>query len=254
MTHEEHMRAVRLGEIGSVHSWELVTAVDGPGTRMTSFLSGCPLRCLYCHNPDTFKAREGTAVRADDLLAKIRSYRTVFKVSGGGVTFSGGEPLMQPMFLARLLRGCKAMDIHTAIDTSGFLGANLKDEMMADVDLVLLDIKSGIPETYERTTGRKLEPTLKFARRLSDAGKKIWIRFVLVPGLTDAPENIDAVAKFVATLDTVERVEVLPFHQMARDKWDNLGLEYQLNDVEPPSKEAAEAAREIFRSYGLLTF
>ncbi|MDR6939184.1 pyruvate formate-lyase-activating protein [Arcanobacterium hippocoleae] len=250
----EHLKAVRAGEVGSIHSWELVTAVDGPGTRMTTFFSGCPLRCVYCHNPDTLQMRDGTAVTAEALLKKIKRYRAVFRTSGGGVTFSGGEPLFQPAFLAHLLRECKKLGIHTAIDTSGFLGAALTDEMMENLDLVLLDVKSGISETYKRTTDRELEPTLRFGKRLSDAGKPIWVRFVLVPGWTDAPENVEAVADIVAKWKSVERVEVLPFHQMARDKWDNLGLEYQLEAVEPPSKEATEQVREVFRARGLLTF
>lgn len=255
MSHHEHVQAVREGLVGSVHSWELVTAVDGPGTRMTTFLAGCPLRCLYCHNPDTMQMREGTPVHADDLLAKIKRYVPVFTASKGGVTFSGGEPLMQPAFLARLLRGCKEMGIHTAVDTSGFLGAALTDEMMRDVDLVLLDVKSGIPETYARVTGRQLEPTLRFGDRLTAAGKKMWIRFVLVPGLTDSLENVNAVADVVQRWAlSVERVEVLPFHQMARDKWDQLGMEYQLSNVQPPSKEDTEAVREIFRQRGLTVF
>ncbi|MDP9806858.1 pyruvate formate lyase activating enzyme [Trueperella bonasi] len=254
MDHSEHIHAVRAGEVGSVHSWELVTAVDGPGTRMTVFLAGCPLRCLYCHNPDTLRLRDGTRVMADALLDRIRRYKTIFKVTNGGVTFSGGEPLMQPAFLARLLRGAKEAGVHTAIDTSGFLGHSLTDEMMDNVDLVLLDVKSGLPGYYERTTGRPLQPTLNFGQRLSAAGKEIWIRFVLVPGLTDDPENIEAVAEIVSHWESVSRVEVLPFHQMARDKWDSLGMEYQLEGVEPPSSEAAEVAREIFRAKGLTTF
>ena len=162
---------------------------------------------------------------------------------------------MQPAFLARLLHGCKEMGIHTAVDTSGFLGANLTDAMMDDVDLVLLDVKSGIPETYSRVTGRQLEPTLRFGDRLVAAGKKIWIRFVLVPGRTDSPDNVNAVADIVGRWSSnVERVEVLPFHQMARDKWDQLGMEYQLKDVQPPSKEETEAVREIFRQRGLTVF
>lgn len=251
---EEHLEAVREGKIGSIHSWELVTAVDGPGTRMTTFFSGCPLRCVYCHNPDTLKMRDGNAVTADALMKKIRRYRAVFRATNGGVTFSGGEPLFQPAFLARLLRECKKAGIHTAIDTSGFLGSALTDEMMENLDLVLLDVKSGIPEIYKKTTDRELAPTINFGRRLANAGKAMWIRFVVVPGWTDMPENVEAVADIVADWKSVERVEVLPFHQMARDKWDNLGLEYKLEDVEPPSKNSVENVREVFRSRGILTF
>lgn len=254
MSREEHIQAVRAGDVGSVHSWELVTAVDGPGTRMTVFLAGCPLRCLYCHNPDTLRLRDGTRATVEALLKRITRYKAVFNVTNGGVTFSGGEPLMQPAFLAKLLRGAKEAGIHTAIDTSGFLGRAMTDEMLNDVDLLLLDVKSGLPGYYERTTGRELQPTLNFGQRASAAGTEIWIRFVLVPGLTDDVENIEAVAEIVSNWKSVSRVEVLPFHQMARDKWDSLGLEYQLERVVPPTTEETEAAREIFRAKGLTTF
>ncbi|PKZ88455.1 pyruvate formate lyase-activating protein [Trueperella bernardiae] len=254
MDRHEHIMAIRNGDLGSLHSWELVTAMDGPGTRMTVFFAGCPLRCLYCHNPDTLHAREGTVATPEAILDRMGRYKAVFKVTNGGVTFSGGEPLMQPAFLAKLLRGAKEMGIHTAIDTSGFLGRNLSDEMMADTDLVLLDIKSGLPDYYERTTGRALQPTIDFGHRLSDAGKEIWARFVLVPGLTDDVDNIEAAAEIMKEFSTLTRVEVLPFHQMARDKWESLGMEYQLRDVQPPAKEHTDLVREIFRSHGLTTF
>lgn len=251
----ERLAAVREGRVGSVHSWELVTAVDGPGTRLTIFLSGCPLRCLYCHNPDTMQMRRGTDVTADELLARIARYRGVFKATGGGVTISGGEPLMQAAFVRRLVRGAAAMDVPVAIDTSGFLGAHATDEMLDDVDLVLLDVKSGLPETYRRVTGRELQPTLDFGRRLAARGNRMWIRFVLVPGVTDAPENVAAVADHVASFGpAVERVEVLPFHQMGRDKWAELGMRYELDDVEPPTAEATEAVRDVFRARGLTVY
>ncbi|WP_029287718.1 pyruvate formate-lyase-activating protein [Cellulomonas sp. HZM] len=248
------LAAVRAGEVGSVHSWELVTAVDGPGTRLTIFLAGCPLRCLYCHNPDTMEMRRGTDVAADELVAKMRRYAPVLKATGGGVTISGGEPLMQPAFVRRLLRAAKELGLHTALDTSGFLGTQLSDAMLDDVDLVLLDVKSGLPETYRRVTGRELQPTIDFAHRLDSAGTRAWIRFVLVPGLTDAPENVQAVADVVATLGNVDRVEVLPFHQMGRDKWADLGMRYELEDTEPPSAELVESVRERMRVTGRTVF
>lgn len=254
MSRSEHLAAVRAGEIGSIHSWELVTAVDGPGTRLTVFLAGCPLRCLYCHNPDTLKMRDGHTVTVESLLSRIERYRPVFNATLGGVTFSGGEPMMQPAFLGKLLAGCKAMDVHTAIDTSGFLGANATDAMLDNVDLVLLDVKSGDPDTYKRVTGRDLAPTLAFGTRLNDAGIPMWIRFVLVPGLTDHPDNIARVADQLRRWGSIHRVEVLPFHQMGRDKWDTLGLDYQLADVIPPEAEAVEAARAIFRERDLPVF
>ncbi len=250
---------MRAGELGSVHSWELVTAVDGPGTRLTVFLSGCPLRCLYCHNPDTFAMKDGTPVTAADVIARVRRFAPVFQTTGGGLTLSGGEVLMQPAFVARILRGAKELGVHTTLDTSGFLGAHATDAMLDDTDLVLLDVKSGDPETYRRVTGRDLEPTLVFGRRLAAQGVRVWLRYVLVPGLTDDVDNVEKVAAYAAELErirpgTVERVEVLPFHQMGRDKWQALGRTYELEDTQPPSAELTERVREQFRAHGLTTY
>lgn len=249
----QQARALHDGELASIHSWELVMAVDGPGTRMTVFFAGCPLRCLYCHNPDTLDMRRGTMVPTSELITRMLRYRGIFERTGGGITLSGGEPLMQPRAIAKLLKTARENGIHTAIDTSGNLGWRCSDEMLENLDLCLLDIKSGDEETYKRVSGAHLEPTLEFARRLDAAGVEIWIRFVLVPGLTDAPENIERVAQIVSGIGTCSRVEVLPFHQMGRDKWATLGLEYKLSDTEPPSAEETEKAREVFRSYGLVT-
>lgn len=250
MTHSEHLAAVRAGEIGSIHSWELVTAVDGPGTRMTVFLAGCPLRCQFCHNPDTMFMNKGQPVTLDELVSRLVRYRGVFRATKGGLTLSGGEPLMQPAFVGHLLRAAKERGIHTALDTSGFLGGHASDGLLDDVDLVLLDIKSGIPETYREVTGRELAPTLAFAERLRQRGTEVWIRFVLVPGLSDSVENVQAVVDIVSGLDNVSRIEVLPFHQMGRDKWASLDLEYKLADTSPPSKELLERVRAQFRETG----
>ena len=251
----DRLEQVRSGELASMHSWELVTGVDGPGTRMTVFLSGCPLRCLYCHNPDTMFAAKGQPVRLDDLVGRLKRYRMIFRTTGGGLTVSGGEPLMQPAFVSRLLHEAQQLGIHTAIDTSGFLGVNASDALLDDLDLVLLDIKSGIPEVYRKATGRDLQPTLDFAQRLSERGtEEVWIRFVLVPGLTDAVENVEAVADVVEQISVVTRVEVLPFHQMGRDKWATLDLPYELADTSPPSKELTERVREQFRARGITTY
>lgn len=247
----ERLARMREGSLGSIHSWELVTAVDGPGTRMTIFLNGCPLRCLYCHNPDTFLMRDGEPVTAEELLRRMKRYRRVFKASKGGITLSGGEALMQPAFVDRLLAGAKKMGIHTCLDTSGYLGANASDEMLANVDLVLLDVKSGDEETYKRVTGRSLAPTIAFGDRLAAKGIEIWARFVLVPGLTDDPANVENVARIIERWGpAVSRVEVLPFHQMGADKWTALGLDYQLADVRPPEPGLVESTRAIFRSHG----
>ena len=265
----EKLAMMRSGELGSVHSWELVTAVDGPGTRMTVFLNGCPLRCLYCHNPDTLEMKDGEPVTAEQLLTRIKRYVPAFTATKGGLTISGGEVLQQPAFAARLLRGAKEMGVHTAIDTSGFLGAAMTDEMIADTDLVLLDVKAGDPETYLKVTKRQLQPTLDFGRRLARSGLpggvdhddpvEIWIRFVLVPGLTDDVENVELVARYAAELNeirpgTVSRVEVLAFHNMGVDKWESLGREYELKNTPPPTPELLDRVREQFRSHGLTTY
>lgn len=254
LAHSERLDRIRRGELATIHSWELVTAVDGPGTRLTIFFSGCPLRCLYCHNPDTMLARDGQDVELDTLLARIKRYRTVFKASGGGITLSGGEVLQQPQFAARLLRETKRMGIHTTIDTSGFLGRNVTDEMLEDIDLVLLDVKSGNEETYNKVTGRTLAPTIEFGDRLAANGTEIWGRFVLVPGLTDAYENVEQVAGIMARWSSLSRVEVLPFHQMGADKWEALDRTYELADTKPPSLELLERARNQFRSRGLTVY
>jgi pyruvate formate lyase activating enzyme len=243
------------GATGFVHSWDLVTAQDGPGTRMTLFMAGCGMRCQYCQNPETWKMRDGISRSVEQVLDRVARYKKIMKVTGGGLTISGGEPLLQARFVANVFRRAKAeLGVHTALDTAGLLGARLSDDELQDIDLTLLDIKSGLPETYRRVTGRPLQPTLEFARRLSDMGRTMWIRFVLVPGLTDAPDNIAAVADFVAGLQTVERVEVLPFHQLGRTKWAATGEKYLLGDTKAATLAEAEAARYVFRERGLTVY
>ncbi len=236
---------------GSVHSWDLVTGADGPGTRMTLFLAGCGMRCQYCQNPDTWRMRDGKTHTVDEVMERVTRYATIMKVTGGGLTISGGEPLLQARFVVNVFKRCKDLNIHTALDTSGLLGSRLTDDDLNYVDLTLLDIKSGLPETYRRVTGRPLQPTLDFANRLSDLGKTMWIRFVLVPGLTDDFHNVEAVARFVETLDSVQRFEVLPFHQLGRDKWAATGEPYLLADTEPPSRELIERVKRQFAAHGL---
>lgn len=252
--HSEELAGVRDGSAAWMHSWELVTSVDGPGTRFTLFLNGCPLRCQYCHNPDTMQTRQGELVSLDDIVGKLRRYRRIFAATGGGLTISGGEPMMQPAFVQRLLREAKELGIHTAMDTSGNLGARVNASIMADLDLALLDVKSGDPETYREVTGAELAPTLDFGRRLAEAGVEIWIRFVLVPGLTDDERNVELAARHVAGWGSVSRVEVLPFHQMGSDKWANLGLDYKLADTRPPEPELVERVRSQFRAHGLTVY
>ncbi len=237
---------------GTVHSWDLSTGVDGPGTRFVTFLSGCPLTCLYCHNPDTMRMRNGKRTSADDVIAEARKYTRFISAAGGGATISGGEPLLQPVFAGELLHRMKNdLGLHTALDTSGFLGARATDALLRDVDLVLLDIKSWDRETYKKVTGRPLEPTLDFARRLADLGKEVHLRFVLVPGLTDATENIEGVAAFAGTLGNVSRVDVLPFHKLGESKWEALDMKFTLHDTPSPTAAQVAEAKAIFAAQGL---
>ena len=180
-------------------------------------------------------------------MAEIGKYADFLIDADGGVTISGGEPLFQPAFLATVLRRCKEMGLHTALDTSGFLGRLLTAAMLADTDLVLLDIKSWDPEVYKTVTGVGIEPTLEFARRLDAEGTPIWIRYVLVPGLTDGPANVEGTADFLAALSNVERVEILPFHKMGEHKWEVMNLEYKLKNTVPPGKVLMQRVQEQFR-------
>jgi pyruvate formate lyase activating enzyme len=237
---------------GYIHSVETVGSVNGPGVRYTVYTSGCMLRCLYCHNPDTWHMRLGEHVDVTKVLDDIGQYAAFISTAGGGLTVSGGEPLLQPRFVKNLLAGAKSRyGLHTCLDTSGALGARADDELLDNTDLVLLDIKSGDPERYRRVTSAELQPTLDFARRLSGRGNLMWIRYVLVPGVTDQPDNIAPVADFVATLDHIDRVEVLPYHSFGEQKYQALGWRYTLQGLEPPSSEQVVAAQDIFRERGL---
>ncbi len=237
---------------GYIHSLETCGTVDGPGIRFVIFTTGCPLRCLYCSNPDCRYLENGKQVTVDEIIREIQKYTSYMQASGGGVTISGGEPLYQPEFIREIFRQCQELGIHTALDTSGFCHLEIAKSVLKFVDLVLLDIKSFDPATYTKVTGVDIAPTLTLARYLSDINKPTWIRFVLVPGLTDDPENIAGLAKFVSTLKNVERVEVLPFHKMGEYKWEQLGYEYQLQDTPPPTPDEVEQALTIFRNQGVM--
>lgn len=237
---------------GKVHSWDISTGVDGPGTRFVLFTSGCPLRCLFCHNPDTWQMRAGGWAEASDVLDRIRRYQPFLQAAGGGVTLSGGEPLLQPSFTRAVLAGAKELGLHTALDTSGLLGARADDALLAATDLVLLDVKAIEAGLYRRLTGGALTPTLRFAERLAEVGKAVWVRFVLVPGWTDHPDHVHALAEYVAGLGNVERVDVLGYHRLGREKYAGLGLEDPLDGVPAAAPEQVARAREAFRRAGLV--
>jgi pyruvate formate lyase activating enzyme len=246
--------ALASGDMGFLHSFTTGSAVDGPGIRVVAWTAGCMWRCQYCHNPDTWTLRNGIPVGTARALEELRKYSQGLKVMAGGVTISGGEPLMQDRFVVKLLAGAKAMGIHTAIETNGYLAERLSEAELATIDLVMLGIKAWDPERHKKLTGREIDPTLAFARRLAQLKRPIWVRFVLVPGLTDSAADLTNIARFAAGLGNVERVDVLPFHQMGRYKWERLKLRYMLHHVQPPSSSEVDRAVNFFRNEGLTAY
>lgn len=238
------------GAYGYAHSYETSSRYDGPGLRVVLFFSGCLLRCSYCHNPDTWHLKDGTYISAEQVLTRLAEFAPALKALDGGLTISGGEVMVQLAFARRILAGAKEMGLHTAIETSGFLGDRADDRFLSVLDLVLLDIKSSDPQTYKRATGRELAPTLRFAERLAALDKPTWVRFTLVPGLTDDPANVEGIARFVAPMKNVQWVEVQPFHQLGAFKWKAMGLEYKHLNTEAPSRELLERVHGQFRSAG----
>jgi pyruvate formate lyase activating enzyme len=238
------------GAFGYVHSYESSSRYDGPGLRVVLFVSGCLLRCTYCHNPDTWHLKDGTYVSAKQVIDRLRTFAPALRPLDGGLTISGGEPMVQLAFTRRILAGAKETGLNTAIETSGYLGDRVDDGYLSCLDLVLLDIKSSDPETYRSVTGRELAPTLRFAERLAALGKPVWVRFTLVPGFTDEAANVDGIARFVAPMKNVEWVEVQPFHQLGAFKWKAMNLEYKHANTPTPTPNVIERVIEQFRAAG----
>lgn len=235
---------------GRIHSFESFGTKDGPGIRFVLFLQGCPLRCLYCHNPDTWKPNEQKyLLSAEEVFKEIEKVKAFIR--RGGVTVSGGEPLMQAEFVAELFRLCKQADLHTALDTSGFYLNDKVKKVLEYTDLVLLDVKHIQPDKYRTLTSQALEPTLKFIDYLQEVSKPTWVRYVLVPGYSDDEDDLRKWAEFISQYSIVHRVDILPFHQMGIHKWEEIGEKYKLKEVQPPSKEITEKAETIFRSFNL---
>ena len=243
--------ALKTGDLGFLHSFTTGSAVDGPGVRVVAWTTGCQFRCLYCHNPDTWKMSNGIPVPLTRAVEQLKKYRHGLKVMGGGLTISGGEPLMQDRFVIRVFQAAKEMGIHTAIDTNGVLHERLSDEELKSIDLVMLCIKAWNPETHKRLVSADGAPAREFARRLAALGRPAWLRYVLVPGWTDDEENLGGAAEFVASLGNFRRADILPFHQMGRYKWQKLDIPYELDEVKPPSKEVVDRAIARFRAAGL---
>ena len=242
--------ALATGDMGFIHSFTTGSAVDGPGVRVVAWTTGCQWRCVYCHNPDTWSLMNGMPVTLERAIEGINKYRHGLKMMSGGFTISGGEPLMQDRFVIKLCRAAKAMGVHTCVETNGMLGERLSDDEIDAIDLVMLGLKSW-GDNHKQVTGKDIGPTLEFAKHLAKRKRPIWVRFVLVPGLTDNESDVKEIAQFAAGLGTVERVEVLPFHQLGKFKWERLGIEYALESTSAPSPESIKRTCEIFAAEGL---
>lgn len=236
--------------VGKIHSLESFGTVDGPGIRFVVFMQGCPLRCQFCHNPDTWDINKGTEYTPDQLVQEIVKYKSYMEFSGGGVTFTGGEPLLQAEFILETMILLKQQNISVAIDTSGFVWNDDVKELLQYTDIVLLDIKNFDPAVYKEITGVTLNPTLQLLDYLKEKHINTWIRYVLVPGLSD---NLDSIRKLSAHLDhypNVSRIEILGFHKMGEYKWKELGLEYKLSATGEPDKLLLQEVKSLFASNG----
>lgn len=243
----ENLAAGNVG--GRIHSIETCGTVDGPGIRYIIYTQGCPLKCVYCHNPDARPFGGGRQVSVENVFADICRYRSF--ITSGGLTVSGGEPLLQPRFVRALFKKCREAGIHTALDTSGYTDLHTARLVLEFTDLVILDIKSFDEATHLSTTGVKRAPIARFAEYLRKIHKPVWVRFVLVPGWTDSPENLRGVAEYVSHFPNIERLEVLPFHNLGKYKWKALEVPYQLKDVRPPAPEQLDKVINLFSEYGI---
>lgn len=236
---------------GRIHSVETGGMVDGPGIRFVLFTQGCPLRCQYCHNPDTWKAGGGREVTAGEIMEQAMKYRRFMETSGGGMTITGGEPLLQPDFTAALLKEGRKGGIHMAVDTSGFGSEKAREKVLPLADLVLLDIKSIKPDRFKEVAGVARESTMASLELLARESVPVWIRHVVVPGLTDSEEEAQALARALLPYPNIQRVELLPFHKMGEFKWKELGLEYRLGETPVPTKGLMDRLGKLFREKGL---
>ncbi len=235
-------------ETGRIHSIESMGLVDGPGIRTVIFFQGCKLRCSYCHNPDTWNLKDGNVVTTDELIKKILRFRPYFERSGGGVTFSGGDPLMQPEFLLELLKKCKENDIHTTIDTAGYGDGNY-DEILKYTDLVLLDIKHINSHGYVLLTGCDSNGINTFLDALRRSNTRVWVRHVVVPGYTDTIEHMDKISEIINNeIPNVDKIELLPYHLLGVNKYETMGLKYKLEGVRHMDKEGCKELQEYLIS------
>lgn len=239
-----------MAKIGRIHSVESFGTLDGPGIRFVVFMQGCPLRCQFCHNPDTWDASKGKEYTPEALMNEIVRYKSYMNYSGGGVTFTGGEPLLQADFILEVSKMCKSNGISVTLDTSGFIYNDTVDELLKYTDLVLLDIKNYDPIVYKTITGVHLSPTLKFLDILKEKDIGVWVRYVVVPQLTDNLDSIKKLSEYLDGYPNVEKIELLAFHKMGEYKWKELGLDYKLTNTKEPSKDLMTQVIKILSTNG----
>ena len=244
---------IDLSKAGYVHSIDTCGMVDGPGIRYLVFFSGCALRCMYCHNPDTWDKKSGTEMTVAECMTEIMKYKSYYRFSGGGVTISGGEPLHQHEFLLELLKACREKGINTALDTTGFASLDVAKAILPFVDLLLLDIKSYNPQMHKILTGVEMDKPIAFLKQSQVLGVSTWIRYVLVPGLTDNKDDIKKLAIFLKRFDNIEKVHVLPFHKHGEHKWAEIGVKYELHDTQIPTQAQVDEVQALLDIKGDFT-
>lgn len=237
---------------GRIHSFESCGTVDGPGIRFIAFFQGCLMRCLYCHNRDTWDTHAGRPVTVDELMREVVAYRHFIRASGGGVTASGGEAVLQAEFVRDWFYACKQQGFHTCLDTNGFVRRYdaVIDQLLAVTDLVILDLKQLNDDIHQKLVGVSNHRTLDFARYLADKGITVWIRYVVVPGWTDDDDSARQLGAFTRDMTNIEKIELLPYHELGKHKWLAMGEAYQLNDVSPPPQATLERIKQIISEYG----
>ncbi|QYJ80065.1 pyruvate formate lyase 1-activating protein [Shewanella acanthi] len=242
-----------MATLGRIHSVESFGTVDGPGIRFITFMQGCLMRCQYCHNRDTWDLDGGKEISVDELMGQIISYRPFLDASNGGVTASGGEAILQAEFVAELFKACKKDGIHTCLDTNGFVRkyTPIIDELLDNTDLVLLDIKQMNDEKHIELTKVSNHRTLQFAEYLANRNQATWIRYVVVGGFTEDEASAELLADFIAPMKNVEKVELLPYHELGKHKWEAMGEDYQLNGISPPSRDTMEKIKAVFVARGI---
>lgn len=233
--------------MGRIHSIETMGLMDGPGVRFVVFFQGCKLRCGYCHNPDTWNPNDGEKISAEELLKKALRFKPYFKNSRGGITCSGGDPLMQPEFLIKFLKLCKENGLHTALDTAGF-GMGQYEEILKYTDLVILDIKHVDKRGYIELAGGNIEEFWSFAEVLKKSNVKLWIRHVVVPGITDSENHMNKLKKIIDEFDNVEKVELLPYHTLGVNKYETMGIPYRFHGINPMCKETTKRIEGILQT------